>query len=77
MKKYSNTAQEMRFVHFEDGTAQFLFRGQSFVSDKPTTVVQKGIRVSDVQKVAPTGQVKQPTKPKVSPTTTEVTITKE
>jgi hypothetical protein len=47
MKKYTNQSQEMRFVEFVDGTAQFLFRGQSITSDKGTKVVQKGIVVSD------------------------------
>ena len=48
MKKYTNQSQEMRFVEFVDGTAQFLFRGQSITSDKETKVVQKGIVISDV-----------------------------
>lgn len=47
MKKYTNQSQEMRFVEFVDGTAQFLFRGQSITSDKVAKVVQKGIVVSD------------------------------
>lgn len=56
MKKYTNQSQEMRFVEFVDGTAQFLFRGQSITSDKATKVVQKGIVVSDVVVSKPTAK---------------------
>jgi hypothetical protein len=56
MKKYTNQSQEMRFVEFVDGTAQFLFRGQSITSDKGTKVVQKGIVVSDVVVSKPTAK---------------------
>lgn len=52
MKKYTNTSQEMRFVEFVDGDAQFLFRGQSFESSKEARVIQKGIHVSDIQVVS-------------------------
>jgi hypothetical protein len=77
MKKYSNMSQEMRFVQFDDGDAQFLFRGQSFTSEKTAVVVQKGIRVTDVPKqVSSYGAAKPVAKPKV-PTTPIDVSTKE
>lgn len=50
MKKYTNTAMEMRSVTFENNVTQFLRRGQSIISDKPTKRVEKGIRVTDVRR---------------------------
>ena len=50
MKKYTNVSNEMRCVVFEDGSSQFLMRGQSIVSDKPTKIVEKGIKVTNVRK---------------------------
>lgn len=58
MKKYTNMTGELRCVRFQDGTTQFLTRGQSFESDKPTAKVQPGIRESDVRKIKrPVSQV--------------------
>jgi hypothetical protein len=48
MKKYSNPTHKLMVVEFEDGSAQFLMRGQSFQSDKATKKVQKGVIVKDV-----------------------------
>lgn len=50
MKKYTNMSNEMRCVVFEDGSSQFLMRGQSIVSDKSTKIVEKGIKVTNVRR---------------------------
>lgn len=47
MKKYTNKSHEMRTVFFEDGSAQFLKRGQSLKTDKQVKRVQDGIHVTD------------------------------
>lgn len=52
MKKYTNKTSILRCVVFEDGEAQFLSRGQSFMSDKSVKKVQDGIAVNDVTIVA-------------------------
>lgn len=39
----------MRTVYFDDGSCQFLFRGQSFESDKKVKKIQDGIVVRDVR----------------------------
>lgn len=50
MKKYTNMTGELKCVTFQDGTTQFLMRGQSVESEQPTTKVQPGIRITDVKK---------------------------
>lgn len=52
MKKFTNKTNQLRTVSFADGTAQFLMRGQSFVSDKQIVKVQDGVVVSDVPQPA-------------------------
>lgn len=51
MQKFTNVTSELRCIRFEDGTSQFLGRGQSYESDKPTKVVQDGIRQTEVKKI--------------------------
>lgn len=58
MKKYTNQSQEMKFVEFTDGEAQFLFRGQSITSGKQVKVIQRGIVATEVQ-VTPKQQTKK------------------
>lgn len=52
MKKFTNKTNQLRTVSFTDGTAQFLMRGQSFVSDKQIVKVQDGVVVTDVPQPA-------------------------
>lgn len=49
MKKYTNITDKLRAITFEDGTAQFLMRGQSFTTDKVVVVVDNGIKVTEVK----------------------------
>lgn len=51
MKKYTNMTHELRSVTFNDGTTQFLMRGQSIESDKSTKRVQAGVRVTDARRL--------------------------
>lgn len=48
IKRYINKSSALRVVVFEDGSAQFLMRGQSVESDKPVKKVQEGIVVKDL-----------------------------
>lgn len=48
MKKYTNKSNEMRTVFYADGSAQFLMRGQSVVTDQEVKKVQAGIVVVPV-----------------------------
>jgi hypothetical protein len=41
----------MKHVVFADGSAQFLKRGQSFTSEKETSVIQEGVTVEDILEV--------------------------
>lgn len=50
MKKYTNTTNFLKCVVFEDGEAQFLFRGQSITSDKEFASVDKGVDVQVLEK---------------------------
>jgi hypothetical protein len=50
-KRYTNLTREMKHVVFTDGSAQFLKRGQSFTSEKETSVVQEGVTVEDILEV--------------------------
>lgn len=50
MQKYTNRTNSMKTVRFEDGTSQFLERGQSFTSVKEAKNVEKGVKVSEVRK---------------------------
>lgn len=50
-KRYTNLTREMKYVLFTDGSAQFLKRGNTFTSDKETSVVQSGITVEEIQEV--------------------------
>ncbi len=49
MKKFVNKSHQLRTINFEDGTSQFLMRGQVFFSDKEVKSVQDGIHVSEVK----------------------------
>lgn len=46
--EYMNKAYGLRTVHFQDGTAKFLSRGEKFVSGKRTRRVESGIRVKNI-----------------------------
>lgn len=59
MKTFINKTGELRCVEFEDGTAQFLMRGQKFTSDKPVKKVQQGIVVKEVEEPTKTASVKK------------------
>lgn len=48
MKKFVNKSKQLRTVLFKDGTAQFLMRGQSFISNKEVESVQQGIVITEV-----------------------------
>lgn len=47
MKRYTNHSNELRAIHFEDGSTQFLFRGQSFETEAEPTRIEEGIRVKE------------------------------
>lgn len=50
-RRYTNLTREMKYVLFVDGSAQFLKRGNTFTSDKATSVIQSGIAVEEIQEV--------------------------
>ena len=47
MKVYTNRSSEMRTLYFTDGTAVFMFRGQTLSTDKAVTHIPDGVRVKD------------------------------
>jgi len=47
MKKYTNIKNRLGVVRFEDGTSQFLMRGQSIETDKKVKQMDESIRVSE------------------------------
>lgn len=47
MKQYINKTNNLCLVEFEDGTGQFLMRGQVFESDKKVKRTSKGIVVKE------------------------------
>lgn len=48
-KRYVNQSTKMQIITFTDGSASFLFRGQSIESDKEVKTMDKGIRVKDAK----------------------------
>lgn len=64
MKKFTNKSNQLRTVYFRDGSAQFLMRGQSIVTDKEVDHFQDGIKVTDAASV-----VKKPVKKAEVPST--------
>lgn len=69
MKKYTNKTSTMKVVEFEDGTAQFLARGQSFTTDKAVKKVQEGLTETKVviKKQAPKTNKQLPVKTNKQP----------
>ncbi|MDA3807327.1 MAG: hypothetical protein PF440_05355 [Thiomicrorhabdus sp.] len=53
MNRYTNLTHELKVVTFNDGTSQFLMRGQSFESSKPTSKVQAGLTVVELDSKKP------------------------
>lgn len=49
MKKYVNRSQEMRTLYFTDGTAIFMFRGQTVETNKEVSHVPDGVKVTEVE----------------------------
>ena len=47
-KKYSNHSSEMRTLYFTDGTAVFMFRGQTVETDKEVVSIPDGVKVKEV-----------------------------
>lgn len=50
MKKYTNNSTKQKVIKFEDGSGVFLKRGASYISDKASKFVDKGVKVSEVRK---------------------------
>lgn len=48
MKRFSNPTSEMKSVTFEDGSVQFLMRGQSIETEKEVKKYDDGLRVSEM-----------------------------
>lgn len=48
-KRYVNQSIKMQIITFTDGSAQFLFRGQSIETDKEVKTMDAGIRVKDIK----------------------------
>lgn len=48
MKKYTNRTSDLKALIFRDGSAQFLMRGQSFITDAEVVSVPSGVVVRDV-----------------------------
>jgi len=53
MVKYGNKSREMRTIYFEDGSAQFLMRGQTIETSKKVKRIQEGIVIIESQKASP------------------------
>lgn len=50
MKKYTNQGFVQAIVEFNDGTAQFLIRGQSIQTSKAVKKIRGDVKVTDVAK---------------------------